>query len=623
MKKLKLRWGQLDLARQMETVDFIGGYIDLLAQNGYNGLLLYLEDRIRTPSYSYASDGEFYAIEDIRRIVKYAASRKIEIIPCVSLLGHAERFLAHPALGGLAELRNGATGRFGGGVPKAFCATRPEVRAFIGDYIAEIIPLFPSRYFHAGLDEVWDIAICPDCRKAAPDFAGEAELFGNYVRFSRDLLKRHGKRMLMWSDMFEIYDDLPAKLPRDIIMVDWHYGLDVRGYSGHFRDLLQGDGLAGWRGLGFDVIIGFSDFSIANPRSFLEHAESKDILGGLTTSWGRTASYQECTFPITAYAGRMMAGESDAAAMAGMARRLFRIDDPLFAAALRLALTTTQRFSKKFPLPLDGRLVRGLEGLPYQQYEATELSASILAAFRDKVDDSAARRVLDDVLFTLTSRIKFQRLFKLAHDAVDRGLSAERLKQITGLCRELKGLARTAWGEWPKRRGSLPNHLFAESCKGRARSLDLLTKTLKAGRYLKVRFCQVNQHGAERTTIELYAKGVWRTAADGVFKSPDCTSAIYEWFFPIPSGFPRAIRFSCQGFGGQGIAYAEIIDREKRFRPHAVIEKTGQVMDESYILSNDARYAFFGSQSVIDAFINRGTASNKHSVTVSLSGSDD
>ena len=625
MEKLKLRWGQLDLARQMETFAFIKEYIDLIAQNGYNGLLLYLEDRIRTPSYPYAAQGEYYTLEDIRQIVKHATSRKIEIIPCVSLLGHAERFLSHPALADLAELRDGATGRFGNVAPKAFCAIRPEVRAFIRTYLADIIPLFPSRYFHAGLDEVWDIAMCPDCRKAAPHFAGEAKLFGDYVRFSHDLLKRRGKRMLMWSDMFEFYDDLPAALPRDIIMVDWRYGADVRGYSGHFRDLRRDDMLARWRGMGFDAMIGFSDFSLTNPRSFLEHAEDLGILGGLTTAWERTETYMDRALPIIAYAGRLMAGEPDAAAMEGMTKQLFQCNDPLFVGALRTAFSVAGRwrFNRDFILPSNGALVRNAQGLPYDAYEATELSAAILTSFRPRVAGPAARRVFDDLIFVLEARIESWRLEKLAHDIVDRGLSAERSKQLTGLRRRLKSLLKTAAAEWPKRRGLLSARPFTEHCESQARSIDLLAKTLKVGRYLKVRFCLVNQYGAERTTIELREKGVWQTAADGVFKSENTADAVYEWFFPIPPGAPDAIRFNCRGFGGQGIAYAEIIDRGRRLRPCAIIEKTGHVADESYILSNDARYAFFGNQSVIDAFTNREAASVRHSLTVLLSKSDD
>ena len=54
---LKHRWAQLDLARQMESLEFIRQFMELMAQAGYTGILLYLEDRIRTASYPWPKDG--------------------------------------------------------------------------------------------------------------------------------------------------------------------------------------------------------------------------------------------------------------------------------------------------------------------------------------------------------------------------------------------------------------------------------------------------------------------------------------------------------------------------------------------------------------------------------------
>ena len=44
----KIRAVQLDLARQMESMEFLKGFIDFIAENHYNTLFLYLEWRVRT-----------------------------------------------------------------------------------------------------------------------------------------------------------------------------------------------------------------------------------------------------------------------------------------------------------------------------------------------------------------------------------------------------------------------------------------------------------------------------------------------------------------------------------------------------------------------------------------------
>ena len=55
MKTFPIRAAQLDLARPMESVEFIFSFIDTISSNNYNAVFLYLEDRIITPSYQAPS----------------------------------------------------------------------------------------------------------------------------------------------------------------------------------------------------------------------------------------------------------------------------------------------------------------------------------------------------------------------------------------------------------------------------------------------------------------------------------------------------------------------------------------------------------------------------------------
>ena len=47
----QIRAVQVDLARQMETLPFLKGFIDFIAENHYNTLFLSLEWRIRTQTF--------------------------------------------------------------------------------------------------------------------------------------------------------------------------------------------------------------------------------------------------------------------------------------------------------------------------------------------------------------------------------------------------------------------------------------------------------------------------------------------------------------------------------------------------------------------------------------------
>ena len=56
---------QIDLARQKENVEYIKSYIDLAKDNGYNSVLVYLENAVRTKDTQYFNKEETYSEEEI------------------------------------------------------------------------------------------------------------------------------------------------------------------------------------------------------------------------------------------------------------------------------------------------------------------------------------------------------------------------------------------------------------------------------------------------------------------------------------------------------------------------------------------------------------------------------
>ena len=73
----KIRAVQLDLARQMETTDFICRFIDFIAAQGYNTLFLYLEWRVRTRTFDIGSE-QGYSAAEMTAIIEYAGQLKLE-----------------------------------------------------------------------------------------------------------------------------------------------------------------------------------------------------------------------------------------------------------------------------------------------------------------------------------------------------------------------------------------------------------------------------------------------------------------------------------------------------------------------------------------------------------------
>jgi len=84
----QLRAVQIDLARQIETLEFVKSYIDQAREYGFNTIVLYLEGRIRTDSFPYPTPDYSYTLADMETIVRHARQAGMEVIPVVTSLGH-------------------------------------------------------------------------------------------------------------------------------------------------------------------------------------------------------------------------------------------------------------------------------------------------------------------------------------------------------------------------------------------------------------------------------------------------------------------------------------------------------------------------------------------------------
>lgn len=306
---------QLDLARQKENVSFIKSYVDFAAENGYNSLLLYLENAVRTQSTLYFDETESYSQEEMQEIIAYAESKGLDVIPAFENLGHLERFFRYPQFELFSECEDEqAEGRAFDSNKRGSCGcvSNPDLHAALDRYIREVCALFHSPYVHMGLDEPFDFAICKRCNeKMERENKTKADLFFDHVMHSYELVKSMGKRMMMWDDFFE-FADIAHRLPRDIIFCNWNYYFISDEPGGHWTNRIKRDWFAYYDALGFEYIFcvyGHRASSLYNLESFTEYAEKYHPIGGLVTQWQRNNGFYQATYPFLAVAGRKWQGQ--------------------------------------------------------------------------------------------------------------------------------------------------------------------------------------------------------------------------------------------------------------------------------------------------------------------------
>jgi len=615
-----LRIAQLDLARQKETPEFIREFVTTMADCGYTSILLYLEDRIRTASYPYSSDEDSYTPDQIRALVTFAQEKNIELIPCVSTLGHAERFLRHPELAALAEVRGDMLDRFKGKAKKTFCISNPDFYSFIEKYLSEVAALFPSQYFHIGLDEFWDFNLCPLCRKKMKTWQQEGNAFLKHIGTIREIMARSGKRVMMWSDMFEYYPDIFPQVPNDIIMIDWLYQQDVRFYLDHLFDLTIEDRFNANKANGFDTIIAPNDMSLSCGRTYLEYAREAKPFGFFMTGWEKTDTFYYHTFPIYVYAGYLSQNYNDDNAFEAMMQQLFQTNDTILSAILRQVLNTG--FLRHFSSISENTLfTRDFFGLPYPEIETTKTEIVILSGYSDKIKTELGQRIIADTLNALEEKLLSFKFKKLFQEALDHTCSDPLLKSINRVKFDLSDWLTQQelhWSQW--RSGILPN-IFALSRQKLMHHLNDFIKMLLTNSFCKLLFCLPDGYGIESCSLEVLVNGEWRQFGGKIYKADSEKTALFYRFVVAPlsiSETPDALRITASGMGGFGLCYVEIRLEGKRYIPKSILETSGKISNEKYLLQENANFTWFGSQSTRKDYFDSKRSEKKHSVTINL-----
>ena len=155
-------------------------------------------DRKYLPEGTPGAYGGYYTKEDIREIVKHAASKHINIIPEIEFPGHSEEVrMAYPELSCSGKpYQNGD-----------FCIGNELSFTFMEDVLAEVIDLFPSEYIHVGGDEAGKSAWkkCPKCQALMKEkgMKNVDELQSYMIHRAEEFLNSKDRKLIGWDEILE------------------------------------------------------------------------------------------------------------------------------------------------------------------------------------------------------------------------------------------------------------------------------------------------------------------------------------------------------------------------------------------------------------------------------------
>jgi hypothetical protein len=271
-----LRWRcfQDDMTRgpssRLETLKFeaaLGSYLKL------NLMTFYME-------YQYAfkkhpkigpTNGSLTP-EELSALVEYAKPLHLDLLGNQQSFGHFAQILKHTDYAALRETADVLT------------PVREETYRLLDDLYSEVCPLVPFPWFNVCCDETWGLGEGPSRELAAQ--IGVGGVYVRHIARVHDLLKKHGKRMMMWGDIILQHPGDLNKLPQDTIMLTWGY--DARE---SFEDQIVPFAKSGYE---FFVCPGVNNWSrilpdfgvaVTNIQNFVRDGVKHGALGMLNTDW--------------------------------------------------------------------------------------------------------------------------------------------------------------------------------------------------------------------------------------------------------------------------------------------------------------------------------------------------
>ncbi|HEX8265345.1 MAG TPA: beta-N-acetylhexosaminidase [Pyrinomonadaceae bacterium] len=257
------------------TVEYVKRQIRTFAFFKMNMHSLYMEHSFKSESHPLFApeEGSFDAAE-LKEIVEYARKYHVEIVPEQQAFGHLHKVLKYEKYNRLAE------------IPYGDVLTPQEEDSYklVADLYKEIDQIFPSRFFHIGADETFELGQGRSAEEVKEK--GVGKVYFNHINRVRDILKPYNRRLMMWGDIALNHPELLGEIPKDVIVMNWQYG--ARESYQKSIEPFQKAGLeqfvcpSVWN---FNLIFPNNENATVNIRNFVRDGQAAGALGIMNTNW--------------------------------------------------------------------------------------------------------------------------------------------------------------------------------------------------------------------------------------------------------------------------------------------------------------------------------------------------
>lgn len=208
---LQYRGWMDDISRgPVPTMEFLKREIATLAQYKMNFFNLYTEHLFKLDDYPDIAPGDGLTAAQIKELEEYAAQFHIEFFGNQQCLAHAEKTLRIPFYQDMADTKFNVN-------PGA-----DKTREFLQYQIETVAKTYKSPFFNINCDETEALGN-GKARQYVENHGGASQVYVDHIRWVYDILRKQGKRVMMWGDIAAKDPEIVRQLPRDMLMIVWMY----------------------------------------------------------------------------------------------------------------------------------------------------------------------------------------------------------------------------------------------------------------------------------------------------------------------------------------------------------------------------------------------------------------
>jgi hypothetical protein len=274
---LHLRGILHDTARmQVPTYDMARRIIDFCAYYKLNTYNPFIEHTFAWAGHEDIWQGSgAWTPQQYIDLCKYARPRHVLVIPQLEEMGHQTHILMKPAYKDLAE-----TGGW------SFAPAVEGTYTLLEDLMSQMCRAFLFHpFFGIGCDEVGDLG-AGKSKALMEKLGGKAQLFAYHIKRINDILKKYGRRPMMWGDEMLNHPESMGMVPKDVIVLDWHYGASkeypsVKQFRDAGYDVVVCPALSNWSHIYPDLPNAFP-----NIQNLTAEGQKYGAMGAMTCAWG-------------------------------------------------------------------------------------------------------------------------------------------------------------------------------------------------------------------------------------------------------------------------------------------------------------------------------------------------